>query len=1713
MQIKLFKNLLLIMLIMQLIISGVVVTPNKIEAAEEDTITQFLSDWDWVSAQVGYSDPQKDQGMDGKPIELRSDLEGGTKVYEKGIAAHASSTIIYNIEDKGVKRFQSDLGVDFPKKRGSVTFIVSADDEVLFTSDVIRQTDPYQTIDIEIPADTKTLTLQTTTGGDSKTDDHSVWADAKLVLDAKTQENLHRISLSANKDLLSINEQAEINVEGTLVNESKVELTSDNATFTYSSSDSEIAEVNGQGIVTAKKSGSVEITLEATYEGITKSASLSVLVRGGDEESEESSWIVSSPDESVKTFFTLTDGEVTFSSFKDGKEVIGDSPTGLVTNLGDFTKGLTFSTKTEESIHDSYDLLGAKQTHVEVDANETTFTFQKDDVSFQIIARAYNDGFAIRYGIESQDGETLTISSENTSFQLPEHTVSQAMTYIDHHEAVAYETKISDLNGNYAMPFLFETPNGTWGLISEAALSTDYSGAVLKGNSNGLLDVNFSPEQHGDISTSAPFVSPWRFVVIGSPADINENTMAENLSPPAAIEDTSWIKPGVSSWTWLNRESTSDLETYKRYVDLSAEMGWDYLLLDDGWQPNPPTEYYDWTEELIDYANEKKVGLLVWADKKYLDTPEEQEIIEEWADMGFKGIKADFFDSQSQDTMVLYDQLMRKTAEHQMLFNAHGSNKPTGERRTWPHSLTREGVFGAEQDLFRIGQVSARNNAMLPYTRNAVGPADYTPMLSFRNKGDRTPFSLAHMAALPIIYESGIQVLADRDNVYRSTPANSLLKNLPVSWDETQLIDGHPGEYVNISRKHGDDWYVGMITVAERDVELSLDFLDEGTYYAFIYKDGETLHDIDVELKEVTNNDKLDIPLLETGGASVKFTKTLPTQPESIILDKSELTLEQHEKVTIEATLSPTDAELDQVTWTSSNEEVATVEDGEITGLKAGRTTITASLAFDDRVAVTAEVFVLPSYTVSDNWKIIRSDVEKYKPNTPTSLTITTQEGEYYRNRATAKNVFHTNANAEDFSISTKLDFIPQGDYQSAGLQIYLNEQSMFGLYRRSHSHFHNGKILATVGLDNNSFSEETYQDPNPNQPVYLKLTKEGSTLSAFYSFNNTNWTKLWDKTNDALGAATADQIKVGLYAVNGHGKSGAIPATFEDFTLYTRDDTEGSIIAFADQDPTVNTGEASNITYNSAVLNGSIDLSETVVEKGFIWKEVNNPYQTLEVTDNNFLSELTGLSPDTNYVYRAYMETENGDIIYGEASTFTTELDDFEPNPDPIDVTEIEDLVETAKAISNEDGSYTESSYQALQEAIATAEAALESIETEEVLNAAVTALQGAIDGLESTGPDLDPVDVTELEDLVETAKAISNEDGSYTENSYQALQEAIATAEAALESIETEEVLNAAVTALQGAIDGLESTGPDLDPVDVTELEDLVETAKAISNEDGSYTKNSYQALQEAIATAEAALESIETEEALNAAVTALQGAIDELEAIEPDPEPELDPLDEVINNLKDGETLEVDLEADNAGSDFNLNADQVKKLKDKKAIILLKKNGVNLLIPASNFDGDQEIRITVERYEDNEDALSLVYDFTITQGETILDSFDKPITITFDVDESKVTDPDNIEIYYYDESNEEWVSIGGKYEGGQVTAETDHFTVFTTFDLSEGEETPSPEAPSEEEPNQNKSSDEHELPDTATSMYNFLMIGLVLFLCGAGVFFYTRKRKLKA
>ncbi|WP_407272146.1 family 43 glycosylhydrolase [Radiobacillus sp. PE A8.2] len=307
----------------------------------------------------------------------------------------------------------------------------------------------------------------------------------------------------------------------------------------------------------------------------------------------------------------------------------------------------------------------------------------------------------------------------------------------------------------------------------------------------------------------------------------------------------------------------------------------------------------------------------------------------------------------------------------------------------------------------------------------------------------------------------------------------------------------------------------------------------------------------------------------------------------------------------------------------------------------------------------------------------------------------------------------------------------------------------------------------------------------------------------------------------------------------------------------------------------------------------------------------------------------------------------------------------------------------------------------------------------------------------------------------------------------------------------------------------------------IDVSELDALIESAQAISNDNDVYTPSSFQSLQDAIAEAQAAV--IETQSDLDVAVKALQAAIDGLVEVK------VDPLDEAIGNLTKGGTLEVNLETEDGKSVLELNAAQVKLLKDKGAVIHLIKDGLDLRIPVINFTGDEAVRIMIERYEDIAEALTPVYDFTIIQGEKLIHEFISPVTMTFQVSESKVTNAEEVKVYYYDNANEEWVSIGGSYKDGYVTAETDHFTVFTVLELLEDdtpptdgqEEEPSPDENDNDDPSNGgkddqdpaaeDTDDDNELPDTASNMFNLLFVGMLLVFSGLVAFVIVRRRSI--
>ena len=1411
------------------------------ETDEPEELTEYVSDWDWFSASVGYGQPRKDCGVDGTndPIVL------GGKTYAKGLAMHADSEVVYDIEGKGVTRFQAVAGVN--RAAGSCQFIVEIDGKEVVKTDIIQGNQNTENIDVEIPAGAKKLTLLTNVGGDNGNSDHSVWADAKFVMDPNVnREDLRKISANASS-YLPIGGEDEINVVGELVNGSEADLS--DAKITYESSDEAILSVDANGLMTANADGKATVTVKVVAGNATCTDTIEVIVGEG----EGRMWGIKSPDESLQTMFMLTkEGVGKYFVLQDNKVVVENSKLGLVTDIADFTSGLSFEGQSEvQEVVDEYDLYGAKVSKVKAVGNEMILSFAKDNAQLNVIVRMYDNGMAFRYEVKGEDGEAMSVSSEGTTMTLPGDSMAYAMDYINHNEEIERKHKALELTSDYCMPLLYQVDD-TWCLISEAELSPEYCGTYLKGDGTGSLNFHFSKEQKGDVSTESPLTTPWRYVVIGTAEEVNLNTMGETLSPDCE-GDFSWVQPGVTAWTWLNRESTSDFNTYKKYVDFAAQMQWEYLLLDEGWQPKGNTQghsefayygYFDWTEDLIEYANEKGVRLLVWANHNDLKNAAEREKrFAQWEEWGIAGIKPDFFNSSSQTYMELYDALIKETAEHKLLLNLHGMPKPAGERRTYPHLLTREGVFGHEQELFRPSDMSAFHNCMLPFTRNAVGPADYTPMLSYRNSKGKQTFSLSHMAAMAVVYESGIQCLADRPEEYIGSAAEFYFKGMPATWDESVVLQADPGELVTIARRNGENWYVGAMCNTQHDAVIDLSFLGDGEYYAVITKDGDAKDKMVSDMMVVTKDDVLTIPMLETGGAALKILKEKPSQPESITLSAAELTLDQYETAELQATIAPEDTEMNQVTWSSSDENVVAVKNGQLTAVNPGHAVITASTGFAGEMKAQCEVEVrLPKYSVGEDWEIMNMDPGYWEINDENSVTIQTQIGEIYTGKVTVNNMFLIPVeDSEDFTANVKLEFAPNANYQTAGLILFQDIENSFTVSERFHSSF-GGNILAYHGLNNGKWVENNSSSAvkltgEEEGPVSLQLTKKGNTVSAYYKWaNQTEWTKICDQTYTGL---TGD-LKLGLYVANAGNTDAHVPATFSDFTVQYGD------------------GEAKAIPF--AVKN------EIVVEE----------------SDKEDLAALIQYAKDAqeapSYAYvvpkvKALFEKALADAAAVNANAAATQAqvdaayDALLAKVHLLDFTGNAETLQSVVSVANGkvESAYTKESWAPFKAALEAAQKVLDDVNALQAeIDAARDELQAKMDALVKI-----TVNKDKLAKLVADAAKYEAEIGKYTNDTAAAFTAALEGARDVLETAEVQDEVNAAYSSLLSAIFGLRET-PNKD-----KLENLLNKVEAMDL--SVYSAQTASAVKAAYAKAMAVFEDENADQAkVDAAVAALEKAV---------------------------------------------------------------------------------------------------------------------------------------------------------------------------------------------------------------------------------------------
>jgi hypothetical protein len=486
-------------------------------------------------------------------------------------------------------------------------------------------------------------------------------------------------------------------------------------------------------------------------------------------------------------------------------------------------------------VRDDYRMLTGKRLVCSNEAKEYTAPLEGGTT---MVLRLYNDGIAFRY-----DHTGMWKGDDPTIFRIPEGTRRWMQQWTDAYEGffplsttyqVAPVPSFSGIskseegwNNRWGYPVLTEPHDGLFVLISEADIERGQSASCLY-NDKELFKVVPADLTKG----TEPAVShtPWRVAIIGSLADVVESTLVTDVSHPSQIEDTSWIQPGVVSWIyWAYNHGSNDYAIIKKYVDMAATLHLPYVLIDAEWDQMSrlPGNEGKTIEDAIAYAKEKGVRPMIWYNSsvgwvdgaptpKYrLNNPEDREKEFAWCErLGVAGVKIDFFSGDNQMNMDYCLDLLESAARHHLLVNFHGATIPRGWQRTWPNLMSTEGVYGAEwyNNVPTFTAKAASHNATLPFTRNVVGPMDYTPC-AFSDSQHPHITTHAHELALTVLFESGLQHLADKPESYLAQPqeVQDFLSRLPAVWDETRFVSGYPGESVVLARRSGSTWYIAGI--------------------------------------------------------------------------------------------------------------------------------------------------------------------------------------------------------------------------------------------------------------------------------------------------------------------------------------------------------------------------------------------------------------------------------------------------------------------------------------------------------------------------------------------------------------------------------------------------------------------------------------------------------------------------------------------------------------------------------------------------------------------------------------------------------------------------------------------------------------------------------------------------------------------------------------
>ncbi|WP_367875041.1 glycoside hydrolase family 97 catalytic domain-containing protein [Luteolibacter sp. Populi] len=562
-------------------------------------------------------------------------------------------------------------------------------------------------------------------------------------------------------------------------------------------------------------------------------------------------------------------GALSYRVARKGLEVLGDSPLGLRLGDRDLSKGLKLlSEGVQEDRRETYELFAGVKPQVDQMHRRRSLVFANDSgARLTLDLDAGNEGVAFRYRIEDEGGEA-TVEEELTGFRLPPEakgwispynaSSSSSPAYEDYYFAVKPGDPPPYSRGGttrgWYFPALFQTPSA-WVLLSESGTDGNYCGCHLAADSSGgIYRIAFPFEDEGTRRVrhrpgtkprhSLPWTMPWRVIALGDKAgDILTSTLVTDLAPASTIADTSWIKPGRASWSWWSHpEGQNGPELYASFIAESAKRGWEYSLLDAGWGKAD-------SKALVEQAKREGVDLMVWAHADgFYDADRRKRRLDDYAGLGVKGAKIDFWCTDRQEAMAAMTDTLRDAAERKLMMNFHGCTLPRGWQRTWPNFMTAEAVLGAESYMFdeRYPDKAAELNTILPFTRNVAGPMDYTP-LGLGEKRYKRKTTAAHELAASLIFTSGIVHYADQPEVYAAFPeaVKAILRDAPARWDETRCVIGEPGKAVVLARRTKAIWFIAGINGSSAELSVELDLSGYGAKRATLVREGsDALHEM-----------------------------------------------------------------------------------------------------------------------------------------------------------------------------------------------------------------------------------------------------------------------------------------------------------------------------------------------------------------------------------------------------------------------------------------------------------------------------------------------------------------------------------------------------------------------------------------------------------------------------------------------------------------------------------------------------------------------------------------------------------------------------------------------------------------------------------------------------------------------------------------------------